>query len=187
MNPAITITLWFFRKFPGRNVPVYCAAQFLGAFTGAAVLYSIITPAIDQFDGGHREILGEHGTAGIFATYPPLYVGIASAVASEVVGTALLTLLVMTTGHPRNQPFCAIQGVVVASGITAILLAIGYTSGFSLNPARDIGPRVFTAIAGWGPGVFTAHHYYAIVPMFAPFLGAFVGGVFYTIFIDHTI
>lgn len=186
MNPAITVTFWLFKGFPSRKVPVYIAAQFLGAFSGAALLYLVIHPALHQFDGGTRSILGDYGTAGIFATYPPLYVGIGPAIASEVVGTGLLSLLVMVTGNPKNQPFCAIQGIVVASGITAILLALGYTSGFSLNPARDLGPRLFTAMAGWGIDVFRVANYYAVVPAFAPFLGAFLGGFTYTIFIDHS-
>ncbi|KAI9493599.1 aquaporin-like protein [Zychaea mexicana] len=185
MNPAITIALWLFSNFPGRRVPTYCIAQLLGAFCGSALLYTIITPAIHQFDGGTRSILGEHGTATIFATYPPLYVGIGTAIASEVVGTALLVLLVMTTGHPSNRPFSSMQGVIIATGLSSILLSIGYTSGFSLNPARDIGPRLFTALAGWGLEVFTVGNYYAFVPMFAPLLGSFVGGIAYMIFIDH--
>ncbi|KAI8140112.1 aquaporin-like protein [Fennellomyces sp. T-0311] len=187
INPAITVTLWLFSNFPGRKVPTYCIAQLLGAFSGSALLYSIITPALHQFDGGSRSILGDHGTATIFATYPPLYVDIGTAIASEVLGTALLTLLIMTTGHPNNRPFCSFQGVIVATGITSLISSIGYTSGFSLNPARDLGPRIFTAIAGWGPEVFTINHCYALVPMFAPFLGGLTGGIIYNIFIDHSV
>ncbi|KAI7851971.1 aquaporin-like protein, partial [Circinella umbellata] len=185
MNPAITVTLWLFSNFPRNRVLSYIIAQIAGAFCGSALLYTIITPAINQFDGGTRSILGDTGTATIFATYPPLYVGIGTAIASEVVGTSLLALLVMTTGHPQNRPFCSIQGVIVATGVSSILLSIGYTSGFSLNPARDIGPRIFTAVAGWGLEVFIISDYYALVPMFAPFLGSLVGGTVYTIFIDH--
>lgn len=177
INPAVTITFWAFSGFPARKVPVYIAAQLLGAFTGAALLYSIIEPAISQFDHGERQILGEFGTAGIFGTYPPLYVGIGSAVASEVVGTALLLLVIMVTGHPNNLPFRTAQGVMIAAGVMTICLGLGYTSGFSINPARDMGPRLFTAIAGWGFEVFTVHHYYALVPMFAPILGGLIGEI----------
>jgi glycerol uptake facilitator-like aquaporin len=156
----------------------------LGAFTGAALLYCTIEPAITQFDHGQRQILGDLGTAGIFGTYPPLYVGIGSAVASEVIGTALLLLVIMVSGHPNNIPFKTAQGVMIAAGVMAICLSLGYTSGFSINPARDLGPRLFTAIAGWGFEVFTVHHYYALVPMLAPILGGLIGGFVYTIFID---
>lgn len=113
-----------------------------------------------------------------------MYVGIGSAVASEVVGTALLLLVIMVTGHPNNLPFRTAQGVMIAAGVMTICLGLGYTSGFSINPARDMGPRFFTAIAGWGFEVFTVHHYYALVPTFAPIVGGLIGGLVYTIFID---
>ncbi|KAI8371290.1 aquaporin-like protein [Choanephora cucurbitarum] len=184
LNPAVTLTFWAFSGFPARKVPVYMAAQYLGAFTGAALLYAMIEPAISQFDHGDRQILGKLGTAGIFGTYPPLYVGIGSAIASEVVGTALLLLVIMVSGHPNNLPFRTVQGVMIAAGVVAISLGLGYTSGFSINPARDLGPRLFTAIAGWGYEVFTIHHYYALVPMFAPFLGGLIGGLIFTVFVD---
>ncbi|KAI9365569.1 aquaporin-like protein [Pilaira anomala] len=184
INPAVTITFWAFSGFPTRKVPTYILAQFLGAFTGAALLYTIIEPGITQFDGGERQILGEFGTAGIFGTYPPLYVGIGSAVASEVIGTALLLLVIMVSGHPNNIPFRTAQGLMIAAGVMTISLGIGYTSGFSINPARDMGPRFFTAIAGWGMDVFTVHHYYALVPLLAPLLGGLMGGLIFTVFID---
>ncbi|KAI8991379.1 aquaporin-like protein [Mycotypha africana] len=184
VNPAVTITFWAFSGFPTRKVPTYLAAQFLGGFTGAALLYSIIEPAISQFDHGERQILGKLGTAGIFGTYPPLYVGISSAVASEIIGTALLLLIIMTSGHPNNLPFKTAQGLMIAAGVSAISLGLGYTSGFSMNPARDFGPRIFTAIAGWGMEVFTIRNYYALVPMLAPILGGLLGGLIYTICID---
>ncbi|KAF7720849.1 Aquaporin-3 [Apophysomyces ossiformis] len=185
INPAVTLTFWAYSGFPLRKVITYWIAQFLGAFAGAALLYSVVEPAITQFDGGVRQILGDHGTAGIFATYPPLYVGTGAAVASEIIGTALLLLIVMATGHPNNLPYSNFQGGMIAAGVTTICLALGYTSGFSLNPARDIGPRIFTAIAGWGIDVFTVRDYYAVVPMFAPLVGGLIGGLVFTIFIDQ--
>ncbi|CDH54943.1 aquaporin-9 isoform 1 [Lichtheimia corymbifera JMRC:FSU:9682] len=185
INPAVTLTFWAFSGFPTRKLPVYFTAQFLGAFVGAAILYSVIYPALNEFDGGDRQILGEHGTAGIFATYPPLYVGYGAAVASEIVGTALLCLLIMVTGHPNNMPFHQSQGVFIACGLMTLSLGLGYTSGFSLNPARDFGPRLFTAVAGWGTGVFSIRNYYSFIPIFAPLIGGLIGGMTYTIFIDH--
>ncbi|KAG2230314.1 hypothetical protein INT48_002739 [Thamnidium elegans] len=184
INPAVTITFWAFSGFPTRKVPIYILAQILGAFTGAALLYSIIEPAITQFDDGTRQILGEFGTAGIFGTYPPLYVGIGSAIASEVIGTALLLLIIMVSGHSNNIPFRTAQGLMIAAGVMTISLGLGYTSGFSINPARDLGPRFFTAIAGWGMDVFTVHDYYSLVPMLAPLLGGLIGGLIFTVFID---
>ncbi|KAG1274295.1 hypothetical protein G6F65_010550 [Rhizopus arrhizus] len=178
LNPAVTIAFCIFSGFPIRKVPSYIIAQLLGAFAGAALLYIIIEPAIVQFDGGQRYILGEKSTAGIFGTYPPLYVGIGSAIASEIVGTAMLLLVIMVTGHPNNLPYKTAQGAMIALGITTISLCIGYTSGFSLNPARDFGPRLFTAIAGWGFDVFKFFQYYAFLPIFFPIFGVLFGALF---------
>ncbi|KAI8337279.1 aquaporin-like protein, partial [Chlamydoabsidia padenii] len=184
LNPAVTLTFWVFSGFPRKKVLMYISAQLLGAFTGAAILYTMVRPAIDAMDHGNRQILGPEGTAGIFATYPPLYAGTFTAIASEVIGTALLLLLIMVTGHPNNMPFCTMQGVMIAAGLMAICLGLGYTSGFSLNPARDFGPRLFTAMAGYGPGVFTAANYYSLIPLFAPIVGGLMGGLIYKICID---
>ncbi|KAI8088886.1 aquaporin-like protein [Halteromyces radiatus] len=184
LNPAVTLTFWMYSGFPRHKVLMYITAQILGCFCGAAVLYTMIRPAIDMFDQGHRQIVGPQATAGIFATYPPLYAGPATAVASEIIGTALLLLLIMVTGHPNNMPFCSMQGVMIAAGLMVICLALGYTSGFSLNPARDLGPRLFTAMAGWGPGVFTVANYYSFIPTFAPIIGGLVGGLIYKLCID---
>ncbi|CAO3653144.1 unnamed protein product [Cunninghamella blakesleeana] len=184
LNPAVTISFWVYSGFPRKKVVTYIIAQMTGAFSGSAILFTMIHPAIDLFDQGKRQITGSMGTAGIFATYPPFYVGPYTAIASEILGTALLLLLVMVTGHPNNKPFYTMQGFMIAAGLIVISLSLGYTSGFSLNPARDIGPRVFTAIAGWGSGVFTTANYYAFIPMFAPLLGGLLGGFIYSVFID---
>ncbi|KAI9018670.1 aquaporin-like protein [Phycomyces nitens] len=185
INPAVTLAFWAFSGFPSRKVLVYITAQIAGAFTAAAVLYSVIIPAITEFDGGVRQTEGPQATAGIFATYSPLYVGTGAAIASEVVGTALLLLIIMSSGHPNNVPFVTSQGFVIGIGVMIICLSIGYTSGFSLNPARDIGPRLFTAIAGWGLDVFTVHNYYSLIPIFAPLLGAMLGALTFVIFVDQ--
>lgn len=163
---------------------MYISAQLLGAFSGSAVLYTMVMPAIDALDHGQRQVLGPQGTAEIFATYPPLYAGVFTTVASEIIGTALLLLLIMVTGHPNNMPFCTMQGIMIAAGLMAISLGLGYTSGFSLNPARDLGPRVFTAMAGWGLEVFSAANYYAWIPSFAPIVGGMLGGLIYKVCID---
>ncbi|KAI9481154.1 MAG: aquaporin-like protein [Benjaminiella poitrasii] len=182
LNPAITMTFCAFSSFPLRKAPAYITAQFLGAFSGAAVLYALIEPALSQFDGGRRQAFGTLGTANIFSTAAaPDMTTITSSVMSELIGTALLVLIVMVTGHPNNLPFKTAQGMMVAMGVMTLVMALGPTSGFSLNPARDLGPRVFTAVAGWGSDVFVG---YAIVVLVAPMIGGLLGGLVYTLFID---
>ncbi|ORX55142.1 aquaporin [Hesseltinella vesiculosa] len=195
LNPAVTITFWLFTGFPRKRVPFYILAQLLGAFAGAAVMYGIIFPTLNQFDGGKRAISGPTGTAGVFATYPPMTIldpstmtlsnaALMSSIASEVLGTALLLLVTMVSGNPNNQPFCFSQAIYIAIAVVVLVMSMGYTSGFAINPARDLGPRFFTAIAGWGFDVFTVYRYYFFVPLLAPLLGAMLGRLVYTVLID---
>jgi aquaporin-3 len=61
----------------------------------------------------------------------------------------------------------------------------GFDAGYAINPARDFGPRLFTAVAGWGPGVFTAANHWWWVPIVAPPAGAVIGGFAYDCFIGN--
>ncbi|TRY60809.1 hypothetical protein DNTS_003147 [Danionella cerebrum] len=61
--------------------------------------------------------------------------------------------------------------------------SMGFNSGYAVNPARDLGPRIFTALAGWGSEVFTANSYWSLVPIFAPFIGALLGVMVYQLMV----
>ncbi|CAO3638688.1 unnamed protein product [Cunninghamella blakesleeana] len=184
INPAVTITFWVFSGFPTRKVFGFIFSQFLGAFVGASILFGVIYPAINEFDNGTRQIYGSQGTGGIFFTFPAASYSISSVI-SELVGTALLCLIIMSTGHKNNLPFKNAQGCFIAVGIVVISLTFGYTSGLSLNPARDFGPRLFAYLAGWGLDVFKDHDCYFLVPLTIPIIGGLIGGATYTVFIDQ--
>ena len=73
--------------------------------------------------------------------------------------------------------------MVVGLLVVAIGVAFGFNAGYAINPARDFGPRLFTAVAGWGSGVFTAGHGWWWVPIVGPLVGGLVGGFAYDAFI----
>ena len=75
-----------------------------------------------------------------------------------------------------------IAPVMIGFSIGAAGMAFGYNCGFAINPARDFGPRIFTAIV-WGGDVFTAKNYFFWVPILGPLVGGVVGGVIYK-FVD---
>jgi MIP family channel proteins len=184
LNPAVTLALALRRGFPWSKLPPFVLAQMAGAFAGAAVVYLTYQEAFTAFDQGTRQVLGAHGTAGIFATYPQPFLSIAGGFVDQVVGTALLMAAILALTDQRNNPTPAwLTPVVVGALVVAIGVAFGFNAGYAINPARDLGPRLFTAIAGWGGEVFSAGGGWWWVPVVAPCLGAVVGAVTYDVLI----
>jgi len=172
LNPAVTLALAITRDFPWRKVLPYSLAQLAGAFAGAALVYANYRPAFLAFDPELTK------TAGVFTTFPafPEYWG--NGLFDQVVGTALLVGLIWAITDPRNgvvppnwQPL-AIGLVVVAIGVSW-----GGMHGYAINPARDLGPRLFTAAAGFRNTGFD--NYVFVVPIVGPLLGGVLGALIY--------
>ena len=185
LNPAVTLALAALRGFPWSKLPAYVAAQVAGAFAGATLTYVTYREAFAHFDGGARAVSGATATAGIFATYPQPYVGLAGGFVDQVVGTALLMLGIFAISDRRNAGPAAGGPVLVAALVAVIGMSFGHNAGYAINPARDFGPRLFTARAGWGGDVFRAGNGWWWVPIVAPCLGAIVGGFVYDLLITR--
>jgi len=184
LNPAVTIALAFKRGLPWSSVAPYVIAQMLGAFVASAVVFATYREAFAAFDGGVRQIAGEQGTAGIFATYPQPFLSTIGGFVDQLVGTALLMIGVLAvTDQKNNAPPAWLQPVLVGGIVVVIGVAFGFNAGYAINPARDLGPRLFTAVAGWGSGVFTAANGWWWVPVVAPIVGASVGAIIYDLLI----
>jgi MIP family channel proteins len=178
LNPAVTLALAAWRGFPWRKVGPYVLAQVAGAFVASAVVYLTYHEALAAFDGGVRQVLGPQGTGSIWATYPkPFLSTFPGGLIDQVVGTALLVGVVFALGDARNTPPApGLAPVVVGLLVVGIGAAFGFNSGYAINPARDIGPRVFTALAGWGGEVFRAGNHWWWVPIAGPVVGGLLGG-----------
>jgi MIP family channel proteins len=187
LNPAVTLALAVHRQFPWRKVLPYCAAQMAGAFAASAVTFFTYHEAFDRFDGGVRQVTGPHATAGIFATYPQEFLSnFPGGVVDQVVGTALLILVIFAIGDRRNSaPDAAIAPVLVGLLVVLVGMTFGFNAGYAINPARDLGPRLFTAVAGWGSDVFRAGHHWWWVPIVGPCVGAVLGGAVYDLLITR--
>ena len=181
LNPAVTVSLAAYRGFPWRKVAPYCAAQVAGAFTASAVVFVTYREALAHFDGGVREITGPHATAGIWATYPQEFLSVVpGGLIDQIVGTALLVAVIFALIDRRNNPPApGAAPLVVGLLVVGIGVAFGFNAGYAINPARDFGPRLFTAVAGWGSGVFSAGHGWWWVPIVGPLVGGLVGGFAY--------
>jgi MIP family channel proteins len=185
LNPAVTLTLAVLRGFPWRRVPAYVLAQTAGAFAGAALTCLTYREAFDAFDGGSRQVTGPVGTAGIFATYPQPFLSLAGGFVDQLVGTGLLLLVIFALADRRNAGPQAGGPLLVGALVALIGLSFGFNAGYAINPARDLGPRLFTAVAGWGGEVFRAGNSWWWVPLVAPSLGGVLGGLAYDVLVER--
>ena len=187
LNPAVTLALAVHRRFPWKKVGVYALAQIAGAFVASAVVYVTYREALTAFDGGVRQVLGPQGTAGIWATYPQAFLTVfPGGFIDQVVGTALLVLVILGITDSRNSPAPnGLVPVVVGLLVMVIGASFGFNSGYAINPARDFGPRLFTFVAGWGGDVFRAGNGWWWVPIVAPCVGGALGGWIYDAFVGN--
>lgn len=189
LNPAVTFALAIRRGFPWRKVPIYTLAQVAGAFVAAAIVYLTYREAFTAFDGGTRQVLGELGTGRVFATYPrPFLSTFPGGFVDQVVGTAILMAGIFAISDARNVPPPAgLAPFLVGLLVVAIGAAFGFNSGYAINPARDLGPRLFTAIGGWGTEVFRAGNSWWWVPIVGPCAGAVLGAWVYDVLVGKRI
>lgn len=184
LNPAITVALAVRRRLPWSKVVPYALAQTAGAFVASAVVFITYREALSEFDGGTRMVEGAVATAGIFATYPQPFLSLTGGLIDQVVGTLLLMLGVLALTDQRNvAPPAWLAAPLVGALVVVIGMAFGFNAGYAINPARDFGPRVFTALAGWGDGVFTAGGGWWWIPIVGPIVGAVLGAWAYELLV----
>lgn len=182
MNAAVTFTSCALGRMPWKKFPVYVLGQFLGSFLAAATIYGLFYMAILRFSGGQLTVMGPTATAGIFATYLPDYMTLWWGFLNEVLLTGMLQLCLFAITDKENNP--ALQGtqaLVIGILVVTIGVSLGMNTGYAINPSRDLPPRFFTFIAGWGKEVFRDNWWW--VPVVAPPLGAYLGGIVYLVFI----
>jgi glycerol uptake facilitator protein len=191
INPAVSVAFAAFGRFPWRKVPGYIVSQVLGALAGATLVYMVYRDPIQAYEKAqHITRDGGAGTVSIFVTPPaPYYGNYWGPFITELVGTALLLIIIFAVVDTRNLPVRAnLAPLIIGLGVFAIGMSFGANSGYAINPARDFGPRVMTLIMGWGgaafPGTQNNLHSYWWVPVVAPLIGGVVGAGLYKFFIE---
>lgn len=188
INPAVTIALAARRGFDWRKVPGYIAAQVVGAFLGALLVYIVYKASIDSYERVNHITRGQINsvpTYSIFATFPAGYFKtIIGPLVDQIVGTAFLVAFVFAITDDVNQPVRAnLAPFVVGLIVVAVGLSFGANAGYAINPARDFGPRVFAWIAGYGkiamPGNYGNITAYFWIPIVGPIVGGLIGGWVY--------
>uniref|UniRef100_A0A1A8IX33 Aquaporin-3 n=1 Tax=Nothobranchius kuhntae TaxID=321403 RepID=A0A1A8IX33_NOTKU len=183
LNPAVTFSLCLLGRERWRKFPMYFLFQTIGAFFGAAVIFGMYYDALWDFEGAFN-VTGSGVTAGIFATYPGTHLTTLNGFFDQLIGTAALIVCILAIVDPYNNPIPqGLEAFTVGFVVLVIGLSMGFNSGYAVNPARDFGPRLFTAIAGWGGEVFTVGNGWFLVPIIAPFIGAIIGTVIYQLMV----
>lgn len=189
LNPAVTVANAWRRDFPWSKVLPYSAAQVVGALVGAAIVYLNYHGAIDSYNTANhiadRTSADGVTTFSIFGTFPaPYFHNWFGPFLDEVIGTALLIGVLFALTDERNQPPKAnIAPFVVGLVVVAIGISFGANSGYAINPARDLGPRLLAGLAGWGgnaiPGNYDNVSFYMWIPIVGPLIGAGIGALVY--------
>jgi MIP family channel proteins len=195
LNPAVTLALALRGEVPWSRLLPYWGAQLAGAFAGALLVYadySAAFAAFERLNGIERgamiggKLAGpDAGGAGVFATYPA-FDGLPGNLFSEFLGTAVLLFGVRAITDRRNaSPGANLEPVLIGAVVWAIGLSLGGLTGYAINPARDFGPRLASALLGWGTSVFRSHGGYFWVPLVAPLVGGPCGAFLYDLAIHR--
>ncbi|XP_051537304.1 aquaporin-3-like isoform X1 [Myxocyprinus asiaticus] len=186
INPTVTFSLCLLGREPWRKFPVYFLSQTLGAFLGSGIIFGMYFDALWDYGQGSLVVIGDNATAGIFATYPSKHLTLLNGFFDQMIGTAALIVCILAIVDPYNNPVPrGLEAFTVGFVVLVIGLSMGFNSGYAVNPARDMGPRIFTALAGWGSEVFTANSHWSLVPIFAPFTGAVIGVMVYQLMVGY--
>lgn len=187
INPAVTVALAVFKGFPWRKVAPYALAQTAGAFVAALLVRWNYTEALAKADPGHTI-----KTQTVFSTLPAngntaLPVHEWGAFRDQVIGTAILLLLIMAITDMLNTPPGAnLAPFVIGLVVVAIGMAFGTNAGYAINPARDFGPRLASFLTGYG-GAWRDQYgnLYFWVPIIGPLIGGVLGAGLYKVFIGR--
>lgn len=177
LNPAVTLTLAAYRGFPWKKVLPYCIVQTAGAFVAAAIVFWNYHPQFLTVDP-HLE-----KTAGVFTTFPAFPLQPSAGFLDQVIGTALLLLMIFAITDERNTPPGNMTPLMVGLVVVVIGMAFGGMHGYAINPARDFGPRLLTVVAGFKNNGLTDGSMVFWVPIAGPLVGGLIGGAVYDFFI----
>ncbi|MED3563473.1 MIP/aquaporin family protein [Bacillus xiapuensis] len=168
LNPAVTIAFAINGDFPWSDVPGYILAQMIGAILGAVLVYLHYLP--------HWKVTEDPGTKlCVFATSPAIPHTFAN-LFSEIFGTFILVLGLLFIG--ANKFTEGLNPLAVGLLIVVIGMSLGGTTGYAINPARDLGPRIAHFLLPI-PGKGSSNWNYAWIPVVGPLLGGSLGAVFY--------
>lgn len=170
LNPAVTLALAFGGTFPWSDVGGYMLAQLTGAIAGSILVWLHYGP--------HWKTTPDADTKrAVFCTAPAIR-NTPFNLVSEIIGTGVLVLMILLMG--QNEFTQGLNPIAIGLVIVAIGLSLGGTTGFAINPARDLGPRIAHAILPiHGKG--TSDWGYAWIPVVGPLAGGLLAVLVYNL------
>lgn len=167
-NPAVTIALAAIGQFPKAQVVPYIIAQMIGAILGGFLVYLMYLPHWKETEDPNAKL-------GVFCTAPAIRNTLANFI-SEVIGTFMLVFGIL--GFGLNKAADGIGIMYVGLLIFGIGLSLGGPTGYAINPARDLGPRIAHAILPI-PGKRDADWGYSWIPVLGPIVGGLIAAFFF--------
>ncbi len=197
LNPAVSIAMVMGRRMSPSKLPVYICAQFIGAFVAALILYLLFADSIAQYESINHILRGSPAsvrTAMMFGEYYPNPGAGAAAVVSpltaflaEATGTFALVFLIfsLTEGCNLGRPDDALAPLFIGLTVTIIISIIAPLTQAGLNPARDLSPRLFALLAGWGEAALPDRNLgFITVYVLGPISGALIAAGIFTYVIE---
>ncbi|MFF9196326.1 MIP/aquaporin family protein [Streptomyces sp. NPDC014779] len=184
LNPAVTIGIAI-KDGDWSNVPVYVAGQMLGAMIGAALVWiayygQFRSHLTDPETVGEKPVEGPGPVLGIFSTGPEIR-NTWQNLATEIIGTVVLVLAVLTQGlNDSGKGLGVIGALITAFVVVSIGLSLGGPTGYAINPARDLGPRIVHALLPL-PNKGGSDWSYAWIPVAGPLIGGAIAAGIYNI------
>ena len=170
LNPAVTIALGLFGNFDSSLIPTYVAAQFAGAFTGAVVVWIAYKNHFDNTTERHLKLV-------VFSTSPSIRNPLFNFL-TELIGTFILMFGALTASK-SSATMGALDALPVALLVLGIGLSLGGPTGYAINPARDLAPRIAHFVLPI-PDKRDSDWSYAWVPVIAPIVGAIIAAKLFT-------
>ncbi len=174
LNPAVTVALARFRGFAWRKVVALHRSAGSGRVSAHRRWSSGTT-----FRRSRRSTRSCDHTAGIFTTFPAFPQMPSAGFLDQVIGTALLLFMIFAISDERNLPIGNLGPILVGLVVVAIGMSFGGMHGYAINPARDFGPRLFTAVAGFKNNGLTDGTLVFWVPIAGPLVGGLIGAAVY--------
>ncbi|WP_067727121.1 MIP/aquaporin family protein [Oceanobacillus damuensis] len=168
INPAVTLGFASVGEFPWGKVPLYISAQMIGAFIGGVIVFLNYLPH-------WKETKDQGAKLAVFSTDPAIRSPFSNLI-SEIIGTFILVMGLLFIG--ANEFTEGLNPLIVGALIVAIGMSLGGATGYAINPARDLGPRIAHALLPI-PGKGASDWGYAWIPIVGPIIGGIYGAVFY--------